>query len=74
MRYARHALDTDEVAQHIAAGKMPTQLALTWNDRVSLVLTEAGQLRKLKFLYVGGSPVESAGGLARPGLKISSED
>ncbi len=52
VRYARHALDTDEVAQHIAAGKMPTQLALTWNDRVSLVLTEAGQLRKLKFLDV----------------------
>jgi len=52
VRYARHALDTDEVAQHIAAGKMPTQLAMTWNDRVSLVLTEAGQLRKLKFLDV----------------------
>jgi recombination associated protein RdgC len=52
VRYARHTLDIDEVAQHIAAGKVPTQLALTWNDRVSLVLTEAGQLRKLKFLDV----------------------
>jgi recombination associated protein RdgC len=52
VRYARHALDTEEVAQHIAAGKMPTQLAMTWNDRASFVLTEAGQLRKLKFLDV----------------------
>ncbi|MEO8181556.1 MAG: leucine-rich repeat domain-containing protein [Deltaproteobacteria bacterium] len=32
-------------------------------------------LRKLKFLYVGGSPAaENAGGLKRPGLKISAED
>ena len=31
-------------------------------------------LRKLKFLYVGGSPVESAAGIARPGLKISADD
>ncbi|HEX2543714.1 MAG TPA: recombination-associated protein RdgC [Ramlibacter sp.] len=52
VRYARHTLEIDEVAQHIAAGKVPTQLALTWNDRVSFTLTEAGQLRKLKVLDV----------------------
>jgi recombination associated protein RdgC len=52
VRYARHTLDIDEVAQHIAAGKVPTQLALTWNDRVSFVLTETGTLRKLKMLDV----------------------
>lgn len=50
VRYTRHALDTDEVSQHIAAGKVPTRLALTWNDRVSFVLTEALQLKKLAFL------------------------
>jgi recombination associated protein RdgC len=52
VRYARHTLDIDEVAQHISAGKMPTQLAMTWNDRVSFVLTEPGQLRRLKVLDV----------------------
>jgi recombination associated protein RdgC len=52
VRYARHTLDIDEVAQHIAAGKVPTQLALTWNDRVSFMLTEAGQVRRIKFLDV----------------------
>ena len=52
VRYARHTLDIDEVAQHIAAGKVPTQLALTWNERVSLMLTEAGQIRRLKMLDV----------------------
>ncbi|HZN46956.1 MAG TPA: recombination-associated protein RdgC [Ramlibacter sp.] len=52
VRYARHTLDIDEVAQHIAAGKVPTQLAMTWNDRVSFVLSDAGQIRKLKMLDV----------------------
>lgn len=50
VRYTRHALDTDEVSQHIAMGKMPTRLALTWADRVSFVLTEGLQLKKIAFL------------------------
>jgi recombination associated protein RdgC len=50
VRYTRHALDTDEVTQHIAMGKMPTRLAMTWNDRVSFVLTEALQLKKVSLL------------------------
>jgi recombination associated protein RdgC len=50
VRYTRHALDTDEVSQHIAMGKMPTRLAMTWNDRVSFVLTEALQLKKIALL------------------------
>ena len=52
VRYTRHALDTDEVRAHIAMGKLPTRLALTWNDRVSFVLTEALQIKKLAFLDV----------------------
>jgi len=52
VRYSRHTLDIDEVAQHITAGKVPTQLAMTWNDRVSFVLTEGGQVRRLKLLDV----------------------
>ena len=52
VRYSRHTLEIDEVAQHIAAGKVPTQLAMTWNERVSFVLSEAGQVRKLKMLDV----------------------
>lgn len=50
VRYAKHALDIDEVRGHIAAGKRPTRLALTWNDRVSIELTEGFALRKIKFL------------------------
>ncbi len=61
VRYARHALDIAEVRQHIAAGKLPTQLALTWRGRVSLLLTEAMQIRKIAFLegvFEGGKPAK----------------
>jgi recombination associated protein RdgC len=62
VRYSRHTLEIDEVAEHIAAGKVPTQLAMTWNERVSFVLTEAGQLRKLKMLDVVLKESEDAKG------------
>jgi recombination associated protein RdgC len=52
VRSARHRLDTDEVKQHIEGGKMPTRLALTWNEHVSFVLTEGLQLKKMAFLEV----------------------
>jgi recombination associated protein RdgC len=50
VRYARHALDIEEIRGHISAGKQPTRLALTWNGRVSFVLTDALQIKKLAFL------------------------
>jgi recombination associated protein RdgC len=50
VRYSKHALDIDEVRGHIEAGKLPTKLALSWNDRVSFLLTEQLQLKKISFL------------------------
>ncbi len=50
VRYARHALDIEEVRQHLTAGKLPTRLALNWRDRVSFTLTESLQLKKITFL------------------------
>lgn len=50
VRYAKHPLDIEEIRSHIAAGKSPTQLAMTWNDRVSFVLTEKGNIKKITFL------------------------
>ena len=52
VRYARHTLDIDEVVAHIRQGKLPTQLAMTWQGRVSFVLTEAMTLKKIKLLDV----------------------
>lgn len=50
VRYVKHALDGEEIRQHIAAGKMATKLAMTWNDRISLVLTDTLQIKRLAFL------------------------
>lgn len=52
VRYAHHPLDTDEVKKHISDGKSPTRLAMTWADRVSFVLTERLEVKKLDFLDV----------------------
>ena len=50
VRYSKHTLEIDEIRGHIEAGKLPTKLALSWNDRVSFQLTEHLQLKKIKFL------------------------
>jgi recombination associated protein RdgC len=60
VRYARHSLEIDEIAAHIAQGKRPTQLALTWNARVSFVLTESMAIKKLKVLDVDAASREGA--------------
>jgi recombination associated protein RdgC len=52
VRYARHTLEIDEVAEHISQGKVPTQVALTWNSRVSFVLTQELAIKKIKLLDV----------------------
>ena len=50
VKYGRHPLDIAEVQAHIDAGKLPTRLAMTWDDRVSFMLTEGMQIKKLEFL------------------------
>ena len=49
VRFARHPLETPEVRQHIQEGKLPTRLALGWAGRMSFVLTQALQLKKLRY-------------------------
>lgn len=59
VRYARHPLDTDEVRRYVAEGKLPTKLALTWQGRVSFLLTDTMQVKKLAFLdgvFEGSKP------------------
>lgn len=53
IRYTRHPLDGKEIRGHLAASKYPTRLGLTWNDRVSFVLTDKLMLKRLEFLELG---------------------
>jgi len=61
VRYVRHTLEGDEVRAHLEAGKMPTRLALTFDDRVSFVLTEKLEIKRLDFLDVVKEKVDDSG-------------
>ena len=50
VRFTRHHLANDDVRKHVMEGKLPTQLALSWDGRVAFVLTETLQLKKVQFL------------------------
>ena len=53
VRYVRHPLNdevTAEIQAHLAAGKLPTKLALTWDERISFVLSEKLEIKRLAFL------------------------
>lgn len=61
IRYVHHALAGPEIAEHIAAGKIATKLGMTWNDRVSFVLTDKLHIKRLAFLDVIKEQAEQAG-------------
>jgi recombination associated protein RdgC len=50
VKYTRHILSTEEVRKHVREGKLPTQLALSWEGKASFVLTDSLQLKKVIFL------------------------
>lgn len=52
VRYSNHALEGEEILAHIAAGKRSTRLGMTWTDRISFVLTEQMQVRRISFLDI----------------------
>lgn len=52
VRFIRHTLDPDDLRRHIAAGKQCTRLAMTWDDRISFVLTDSLVIKRLEPLDV----------------------
>ncbi|WP_126445265.1 recombination-associated protein RdgC [Sulfuricystis multivorans] len=52
IRYVHHDLGGQEIAAHIATGKLVTRLGLTWNDKISFVLTDKLRIKRLAFLDV----------------------
>lgn len=64
VKYVRHPLDIAEVTDHIKQGKWPKALAMTWNNKVSFLLTDDLHLKRLEFLDVAitgpdGSPQDN---------------
>lgn len=49
VRYARHGLEHPELRTYLEEGKRPTRVALSWQDRLSFVLSDTLQVKKLAF-------------------------
>lgn len=52
VKYVRHPLEGREVQQHMSAGKAPTRLGMSWNDRVSFVLAADMTIKRVQFLDI----------------------
>ena len=52
VRYVGHTLDAEDMRRHIEAGKQCMRLAMTWNDRVSFVLTPSLIVKRIAPLDV----------------------
>jgi recombination associated protein RdgC len=52
VRYVGHTLDAEDMRRHIEAGKQCMRLAMTWNDRVSFVLTPSLTIKRIAPLDV----------------------
>lgn len=49
VRYVRHDLGGKDVLGHINEGKVATKLGLNWNERISIVLHEQHQVKRVRF-------------------------
>lgn len=52
VRYVNHPLEGREIREHISGGKSATRLGMTWKNRISFVLTEQLQIKRVAFLDI----------------------
>src|SRR5690606_1312609 len=52
VRYDKQSVDIEEVRKHVQAGKQCTRLALTWAERISFVLTDALDIKRVSPLDI----------------------
>ena len=48
VRYVHHSLEGHEIREHIASGKQVSKLALTFDDRLSFILTDKFEIKRLQ--------------------------
>ena len=58
VRFANQSLELDDVARHTKAGKHCTKLALTWASRISFLLTDKLEIKRIRALDI----LKEAGG------------
>lgn len=61
VRYVRETVELDDARRHVEAGKQCTRMALTWADKISFMLTDGMELKRivpLDVLQGGRTPTE----------------
>jgi len=66
VRFDRQDLGAEEVLAHVGAGKQVVKLALTWEDRLSLVFDESLMVRRLRFLDIDEEATEQVAPSSSP--------
>lgn len=61
VRYSNHNLDGKDIQAHIRMGKTATKLGMTWQDRISFVLTDQLLVKRVNFLDVLRNEVADEG-------------
>lgn len=62
VRCKRQDLGSDEVQNHLAAGKLVTKLSLAWSDKLSLLIDDKLALKRLRFEDLLQEQAEQDGG------------
>lgn len=57
--YNHHVLDSDEINRHVKAGKEAIKVAMTWQNKVSFIMHENLQLKRIAPLDILKEPVET---------------
>lgn len=52
VKYVRYTLDNTDIQKHLGEGKQCVELAMTWRDRISFVLTETLTIKRVKPLDI----------------------
>lgn len=62
VRCKRQDLGSDEIQNHLAAGKLVTKLSLAWSDKLSLLIDDKLALKRLRFEDLLQEQAEQDGG------------
>jgi len=65
VRYVRHSLEGSDVRDHIAAGKQVSKLALSFDDKLSFLLTDKFEIKRLTPLDTLTNSEHSADSVSR---------
>jgi recombination associated protein RdgC len=72
VRYVRHGLEGQEIRSLIKGGKSASKVGLVWRDRLSLVLTEKLEIKRLRFEAMDAKDGVEGGG--KPSKEKEKDD